>query len=81
MRRLGIILLFAAAAVKAQTARDLVHKSLDAVGGEQRLRAIHSIEIKGIGHRFGLEQSERPEGPWLLLYEQIDLSRDFDRQR
>jgi hypothetical protein len=61
--------------------RDLAGKALDAMGGEARLRALHVVEIKGIGHRYGLEQSERPEGPWLVQYEQVDEIRDFDNHR
>src|SRR5581483_3892633 len=84
MHRFAFVLLFiaaSAASAAAQTARDLVRASIDAVGGDERLRAIHAIEIKGIGHRYGLEQSERPEGPWLVQYEQVDDILDFDRQR
>jgi hypothetical protein len=81
MHRFSFVLLFIAASATAQTARDLVRASIDAIGGDQRLRAIHAIEVKGIGHRYGLEQSERPEGPWLVQYEQVDALMDFDRQR
>src|ERR1700752_971831 len=82
MRRMcGVLLLCAASASAQPSARTLVGNALEAIGGADRLRAIHAVEIKGIGHRFGLEQSERPEGPWLVQYEQIDELRDFDRHR
>src|SRR5581483_8442002 len=82
MRRMTLILLLMALPARAEpNARDLVRKAMDAMGGEDRLRAIHSTEIQAIGHRYGLEQSERPDGPWLVLYEQVDELRDFDHQR
>jgi len=46
-------------------AQTWIHAAMNALGGEDQLRAIHAIEIKGIGFRNELEQSERPEGPWL----------------
>ena len=30
-------------------ALELVHQSMNALGGEEKLRAIHAIEIKGVG--------------------------------
>jgi hypothetical protein len=55
----------------------LIHQSMDALGGEEKLRAIHAIEFKGIGFRNELEQSERPEGPWMPDFFQSDEIRDF----
>jgi hypothetical protein len=56
---------------------ELIHQSMDALGGEEKLRAIHAIEIKGIGVINELEQSERPEGLWLPNFFQSDEVRDF----
>ena len=60
---------------------ELIHKAMDALGGEDKLRAIHSVEIKGIGFINELEQSERPEGPWLPNFFQDDEIRDFSQLR
>lgn len=60
---------------------ELVHQSMDALGGEEKLRAIHAIEIKGVGVINELEQSERPEGPWLPNFFQSDEVRDFAKFR
>ena len=60
---------------------ELIHQSLDALGGEEKLRAIRAIEIKGIGVANELEQSERPEGPWLPNFYQSDEIRDFSQLR
>jgi len=69
------------AAAADKEATDLIQYAIEAMVGEQRLRAIGSISFKGIGHRYMLEQSERPEGPWLLDYFQISEWRDFQNGR
>ncbi|HEY4837481.1 MAG TPA: hypothetical protein VIH72_02670 [Candidatus Acidoferrales bacterium] len=60
---------------------ELLHQSMTALGGEEKLRAIHAIELKGIGFRNELEQSERPEGPWMPDFFQSDEIRDFANTR
>lgn len=40
-------------------ARSLVREAAQAMGGEEGLRAIYSMQLKGIGHRYMLEQSPR----------------------
>jgi hypothetical protein len=78
-------LLFAISASAQQSthtrAIELVHQSMTALGGEEKLRAIHAIEIKGVGVANELEQSERPEGPWLPNFVQSDELRDFAQFR
>ena len=69
------------ATAKEDEARELIRLAMRAMGGEERLRAIESVSFKGIGHRYMLEQSERPEGPWLLDYFQISEVRDFRKGR
>jgi hypothetical protein len=54
---------------------------MPAMGGESVLRFIDAVSFKGMGHRYMLEQSERPEGPWLLDYFQIAETRDFRHAR
>jgi len=43
----------------------LLHRALDAQGGEQLLRSIHTVQWTASGYRNELEQSERPEGPYI----------------
>jgi len=62
-------------------ARTWIHAAMNALGGEDLLRAVHAIEIKGIGFRNELEQSERPEGPWLPDFYQTNEIRDFANTR
>lgn len=62
-------------------ARTRVQASIRAMGGEERLRVIHSLSFKAIGQRTMLEQSERPEGPWLMDYFQVSEYLDFAHKR
>ena len=79
---LGVLLLTTAAAAQDRsTAADLLHRSIDALGGESKLRLIHTATFKAVAHRNALEQSVRPEGPWFVDYQQILETRDFDWNR
>ncbi|MGJ5815594.1 hypothetical protein [Paludibaculum fermentans] len=55
----------------------LLEQSLAAMGGRSRLEAIQSLHIKGFGHYYLIEQSERPAGPWIVRYEQTEEWRDL----
>lgn len=67
-----------AAAAAPEEARRAVRSALAAMGGEARWRALKSVGVEGIGHVNAVEQSERPEGPYIVSYEQtndlIDLA-------
>lgn len=82
MRRTFLVLLFAVLFAPSHLhaaqvdARALVRSAAAALGGVERLRAIRVIRVEGIGHRYLVEQSERPEGPFLLQYEQMSELRD-----
>lgn len=58
-------------------ARAPVSAALAETGGEAALRSIKSVAIEGVGHAYLVEQSERPEGPWVVTYEQITELRDL----
>lgn len=62
-------------------ARQLVQKAADAMGGAERLRSIQSVRVKAMSYENHLEQSERPEGPWIIGYIQATETRDFPRNR
>jgi hypothetical protein len=78
----GAILLLCGSATyqpKAQTAGDprgWIDAGLAAMGGEAKLRAIRTIHLEGIGYKHALEQSERPEGPWIVQYQTLNEFRD-----
>jgi hypothetical protein len=67
----------AAADDSTDKAKAYVREGLVQMGGEANVRAIQSVRFKAIGHRNELEQSERPEGPYIVEYDQISESRDF----
>ena len=58
-------------------AASLLHSALSAMGGEQKVRDLKSIHLTAIGHRNFLEQSERPEGPYIIEYARIEEWRDL----
>lgn len=62
--------------VPNQTAAELVGRALDSLGGKARLQALKTVRTEGMGHDWHLEQSERPEGPWLTSYIQRTEIRD-----
>lgn len=71
----------AADAAPAPDARALVQKMVDLMGGAERLRGIRSVRIRSIGYYHHMEQSERPEGPWIVNYTQVNELRDFEHSR
>jgi hypothetical protein len=66
-----------AAAAPAETAPTLIGQAIDAMGGEARLRGMHAVKLDAIGHSYWIDQSERPEGPWVTQYEQRTELRDL----
>ena len=64
-------------------ARTLIAQALAAQGGEKMLRAIRSVSWIGTGYRNMVEQSERPEGPYLTEFQTITETDDYagDRHR
>ncbi len=65
----------------ANIARKELMAAISAMGGEQVLTSVHSLEFDAVGHRNMLEQSLRPNGPWWQDYFQISEIRDFTSQR
>ena len=61
----------------AGAAHDEIQAAITAMGGEQVLDSVHSLEFSAVGHRNMLEQSLRPDGPWWQDYFQLDEIRDF----
>ncbi len=69
------------AAVARPDARQWLREAVAAMGGEARLRTIRSVDLELAGHRYLLEQSERPEGPWLVSYLRGTERRDVEAKR
>ena len=51
------------------------------MGGEERLLAIKALLLKTVGHTNLLEQSERPEGPWIVNYEETTELLDLEARK
>lgn len=63
------------------SAPQLVAAAIEAMGGEERLLGLTSLTLEAVGHGWALEQSERPEGPWLSSYTQRTEIRDYAGNR
>lgn len=59
----------------------LLHQALDAQGGEQKLRSLKSLQWEASGIRNELEESERPEGPYLTDLLVVSEVHDFAGNR
>ena len=64
-----------------KTAMVLLHQALAAQGGEAKLRALHSVQFEASGYRNELEESERPEGPYITEFDTLSEIDDFANQR
>jgi hypothetical protein len=78
---LGSFLCAAAAGAQVTSASALLHQALDAQGGEQLLRSIHTVQWTASGYRNELEQSERPEGPYITDFLSIREVDDYAGSR
>ncbi len=63
----------------SQSAKQLVQDAVAAMGGEANLRAIKSTRFESYGHWHMVEQSERPEWPWIVAYEKSTETHDYER--
>lgn len=64
-----VFLQCAAAQNVASSAKSYVQRAAEQMGGVEQLRAIKTLRIDYLGHRFMLEQSERPDGPFIVEYQ------------
>ncbi|NKB87088.1 MAG: hypothetical protein GKS06_02555 [Acidobacteria bacterium] len=71
-----------ASSVHAQDdARALLDRSIHAMGGTSTLQSLEATSIAGFRHTHMLEQSERPEGPYIVSYEEWREHRDLVNRR
>lgn len=66
---------------RSDAARTVVTRAIDAVGGEGALQGIATLQIEAMGHDFFIDQSERPEGPFVVRYLSTSETRDVARGR
>ena len=74
---LGTLLTLGANSVAQQSAADLLHSALAAMGGEEKIRNLGGLHIESSVVRNELEESERPEGPYILETDQVEEWRDL----
>ena len=83
LRKIWLFCLFVQAplTVFAQDPQLLLNRSIAAMGGEAALRSVQVLHLEAIGHEFLIEQSERPEGPWVANYMSTVEDRDVENGR
>jgi hypothetical protein len=59
----------------------LLHQAIQAQGGEQALRSLKSVQWEAFGYRNELEESERPEGPYITEFDTLTEVHDFAGNR
>ncbi|NYF89752.1 hypothetical protein RBB79_09360 [Tunturiibacter empetritectus] len=78
----AILLLFAVRLYASDSAAlTLIHAGLTAQGGEAKLRALRSVQWEANGYRNELEQSERPEGPYIVQMNELTEIHDLAAHR
>lgn len=77
-RSLMASFLFMAAAAQAAdpATTSLLHQALSAQGGEAKLRSLNAVRWSAVGYRNMLEQSERPEGPYIVEHQTVSEIHD-----
>jgi hypothetical protein len=73
--------LLASPTTSTPPAIDVVREAIRQMGGEDKLRALRGVHFKAASYRNALEQSERPEGPYIVEYDEISESRDLEHTR
>ena len=79
LRSACVLLLLCGSAIaqSAQSPSDLLHAALNAMGGEQKVRDLSGLHLEASILRNMLEQSERPEGPYILESNHVEEWRDL----
>jgi hypothetical protein len=60
----------------AQPADSIVRRAIDAIGGEDRWRAVKTLELIGRGAQYHIGDSEWIDGPYFIDYRAVDDWRD-----
>jgi hypothetical protein len=60
------------------TARTIIRNAIDAMGGEARLRAIHSVHMAIMASGALVEGADRPEAPWQINHYTLDDWLDYE---
>lgn len=68
-------------AAAGPAASSVLRAAIDAQGGEAALRAIRTLRVVTDGYRNMLEQSERPEGPFIVEFQRTTVEHDAANHR
>lgn len=71
----------ASGCTSASDARKLLSEALKALGGESKLRAIETVQLDLTASRQYVEESERPEGPFIQDLQHVTEIHDFKNGR
>ena len=71
-----LVAFVAASPAAPDSARAVVVRAIDALGGEAALKSVAALDIESAGHDYYIEQSERPEGPFIVSYVSASETRD-----
>lgn len=64
-----------------ECAETRIKESMEAFGGRNLLDSLKSLKLTGKGYRLMREQSERPEGPYITDYFDLEEVRDISEKR
>lgn len=65
----SIVLLFGfSSSVSGQDATRILESTMEAMGGLEKWKSIAQVTMNYAGHQYWLEQSENPDGPYLVSY-------------
>jgi len=87
LRTFGLVVTLAimpcgiAAQAPSARAQQYLTEAVQQMGGEAALRGLKTVRFEALGHRELLEQSERPEGPYIVEYDRVTELRDLEHGR
>lgn len=75
-----LLMIAVSVSARAETPKapaELLHLALSAMGGEDKIRSLRAVHFEASVVRNELEQSERPEGPYIVENDQVEEWRDL----
>ncbi|MFI5152987.1 MAG: hypothetical protein ACHQET_06600, partial [Chitinophagales bacterium] len=64
-----------------ETAKSILSAAIQTLGGDSLLNNIHSLHYNAYAYRNAIEQSERPDGPFIFVPYKVEMHIDADRKR
>lgn len=76
-----LLLLSIQPAIHAQNAVEIIDMVIESMGGQERWDKVNYIRSRHIGHKYWLEQSENPNGPFITSYEVVEELRSVKKSK